>query len=1250
MPEQMDLTQPPAGPAPGVSRVEPVEAHLRALRSRARWLLVGAASAMIVAALIGAAVSLGTIDYILRLPAWFRAALWLAGAGGLVYELWRHVLPALAFRPSLTDVALRLERSEEGRRAGLGGVLASGLELARESSAGTNRWMADHVVEDAAERFRTVRAGALIRPSHAGQSLGTLGAAIGVVLLLAVVLGPTLTAIGAARVLAPWAGTQWPKRTQLADATALSVHPVNTALPLRAALERTDRPIGTTKVWAVYRVVGQHGTPRRVQLTGQNRAVDVADAAGAGAGKGELYERLIEPASLGLAAAPVGTGATAPAAELEYWFETADDQTAPARVKLVPPPSIAGANAKITPPAYVQSSPAKASFASGSLDLGPGNDQRAIIGPVLGGSHIELTVRLNKTVPTPPARHDQEADEARRAWIAATIPGADFGEDLAVSFDGAQWTLGWTASQSLRLPIVPVDEYGLKSTDESAFAIDVTPDRAPTATVIEPREDESVLATAVVPLTGEGRDDVGLQSISLSRQLAKPAQGSIGAAPEATEPSVTIASRDLVAESAPSTQTTLALPLDLGTLGLHPGEELWITAVASDNYEIAGQRHEPVRSTARRLRIIREEDLVDQIRAELAAIRKVAIRLDEDQAELQKPVERGAVSPDDRRRQAGVTQRTTQQNDALKRIADRAERNQLKDEAITGLLSDVGSLLKDAAAASERAASQMDAAAQQSPEPERAELDKPLQEGISKEQEAVRDNLSRLAEMLDKGEDTWVISRTLQRLAQQQRELKGQTERAGEKTMGKKAGDLSQQEKAELAEIAERQQRLSDQARQALDQLEKRSEQLKDADKAQSDAMKQAAQRGRQQQVPQKMEDASKDVQQNQTSQATAQQQEAADALEQMLQDMQKSQNSRDANLRRILADLLQSLDQLIRDQQTQIDALAGAAPTAAYAGLDGPMITLNQNTLGVADKARADKAMARVAALVDRAGKNQESAVTALRAAPVAVEDAEQGEKESLRLLGLARAEAQKLKDEAANRDAQKKRQELRQLYREALEQQAAIKGETDPYISKQIDRRDRIKVRGVGEKQDTLRQKLADVKSKTEELAEAGVFEYAHQRLEQATGGAAKKLKAGQPDKAVQRNQDSAIRVLTSLVAALDEQLKRDDEFRDANNGGGGNQPGGQQQPMLPPLAELRLLRAMQDEAAQTTRGIDEAKDPLEGELAGLGDLQRNLAKRGDELVKKMQKPEPGEVPLKPQDDPKDPDKPVKKEGDGG
>jgi hypothetical protein len=88
--------------------------------------------------------------------------------------------------------------------------------------------------------------------------------------------------------------------------------------------------------------------------------------------------------------------------------------------------------------------------------------------------------------------------------------------------------------------------------------------------------------------------------------------------------------------------------------------------------------------------------------------------------------------------------------------------------------------------------------------------------------------------------------------------------------------------------------------------------------------------------------------------------------------------------------------------------------------------------------------------------------------------------------------------------------------------------------------------------------------------------------------------------------------------LVAALDEAKKQRDEFKEDEAGGGGGEGGGdsQKQPMIPPIAELKLLRAMQAEAAERTRVVSEGRDDLDA----VADLQAELAKFGQQLLDKL------------------------------
>lgn len=1250
----------------GVSERDPPEVggiirRLATLRARARRLLIASAAASVATPTLAVLLVAAIIDYAVRTPDWLRIGLLVMGLVALGWLIRRNVLPALRFKPDLTEVALRVERSPQGRAAGLEGLLTSGLELAGTAADPTprtpalTRELASSVVERARRAFERFPVSGLLdvrQPSR--RLIATTLCAVGVG-LIAVAVGPALTGIAAARLLTPWAGVQWPKRTAVADATGLAVHPIGEALPLRAALTRSDIDPKQARVEAFYRVrvEDQVGPVQRVLLTAQGRRVNVAvpEPVAPGArpttrtAEGELFERLIEP-ELPPAEA---SGLARRSVEVEYWFKSRDDQTDPMRVRLVDPPAVVGATASITPPSYAASAQG-APFVTGRRELGPGNDPRAIIGPVLAGSIVELTIELNKPVPVPPA--GPASDPAVAAFVDAVLPGASLPPEALLAFDGPRWTIRLSPEASLRLPVRPSDEFGLRAREEAAFSLDVAADRPPQVAILEPRDDEAVLPTAVVQLLGEARDDVALGELWLTRQRSTPPPGSAGRAPEPVgEPEVVsrLPAEADAPELGPSAR--LGVTLDLGTLSLAPGDELVLHALASDTFERSGQTRDPTRSSPRRLRIIAPEQLEEQIRAELGNLRQGAIRIDAEQARLRRAVDTGSIDTDQRAAQGQVARQITQQMEAVARLQERVERNRLDDEGVRDLLGDVASLLDQAAPAAQAAASQMDEAARRQAPPDEppanpAALTPQEQERIAAEQERVRDALGELAQMLDRGEDSWLVGRALQRLLEQQRALRAQTQRAGQEAAGRPASELAPAQQQQLRDLADQQQRLAEQARAALDQLAQRARQMQSVDAAQAQGMRQAEQRGRQEQVERRMADAAQALEQNQTSTADAQQQAAQEALEQMVEDLQNARRNREIALRRILADVLQALDRLIAEQGTQLDALLAARaqpdPLAAAHGLDAPQIALSTQTLAVAEQARGDRATAAIAATISRAAESQSSAVVALRARPAVLDDAERHQRESLRLLIEARDQARTQQEQAQREDRDRERRELRQAYREQLELQVAIADETAPLAEKPLDRRQRLAVRALGERQSAIQAALAELRAKTEDLADAAVFGLAHDRLDAATGLAAKRLADATADAAVRRHQRAAIRLLRALVEALDDQASDEDELRDDEGGGGGGEggQGGQRPPLIPPLAELRLLRHMQQELADRTRDAEQAPD--EAELRRLAEDQRRLADRGKELIERLQQQQPAQPGRPEAPDPEQPPEP--------
>ena len=298
--------------------------------------------------------------------------------------------------------------------------------------------------------------------------------------------------------LLPWAGASWPKRTAVADVTRLEAHPLGAALPLRALLTKTPKPAGQTDVSVKYRleVNGAGGLVRSMLLTSQGaRRVDQQQGMNASE-SGELYERLFEPSAL------LAAGASRDA-QLVYWFETSDDRTEERRILLVEPPAIRSASVSVDPPAYAVGKLREGSaFVQGSRDAGHGVDQRSMVGPILAGSRVKLTLELNKPLAGPA----NNRPESLAAFVAAATPGLVGAKELTGSFAPTAWTFEWTLESSRQVAVNLIDEHKIRAVDDAVFRFEATADRAPTVLVVDPAQDEAVLPTAVIPAAAEARD------------------------------------------------------------------------------------------------------------------------------------------------------------------------------------------------------------------------------------------------------------------------------------------------------------------------------------------------------------------------------------------------------------------------------------------------------------------------------------------------------------------------------------------------------------------------------------------------------------------------------------------------------------------------------------------------------------------------------------------------------------------------
>ncbi|MDQ7012719.1 MAG: hypothetical protein Q9O74_02345 [Planctomycetota bacterium] len=1167
---------------------------------RARAVLLAEAWLWALAAVVGAVFVLVVVDYVFRLPRGVRV-LHLVALGYGVFVLWRRVVrPAVRFRPEGTEIALRIERAAEAARAR--DRLASGLELADGAAegesadgalgaSGLSSSMAQRAAADAdviaagmGER-RFVQTGALRRA-------GVVFVAVVVVVSGMGVVRPTLAGIGIARTVWPFAGTAWPKRTAVVDATGVEVQPIGEALAMRALLTKTNQAVGKTEVTAYFRVIsdGRAGARQRVVLTSQQRVEGVAGAEGVDGAEGELFERLIEPAG------PLVEGD-----EIEYWFETEDNRTAAARIRFAERPRVVRVTADVQPPEYAAG--IRGGFvAAEGVALSRDSGGVAVLQPVLAGSAFSIRVETNK-----PARL-MDADSAEGEGEAGSVGWSREGERTLV-FAG-------TTTERVRLEIELVDEEGLESGESAVVVVQVVDDGLAAVTITDPAYDESVLATARLDVRAEAEDDLGVEWLALERETARQPAGSEGAAAELDGDGGGDVVRMGVVEGAAgdvATELVVGASLDVASIGARAGDEVWLTAVGRDVFAAAADgTNDPrvVRSAVRRLRIIDEATFVRQVQGELAGVRRAAIEIDSVQAALEAGEQSAAAEAPAAERaeqQGSLTDRLEGQRGAIERLRARAARNGLDDATLEGMLEDGSALLRDATEASASAAAALG----------RGGADTEAEREAAASQERVREDLASLISMLDQGQDNWVARRTIESLLNEQRELAAETRALGEQTMGRSREQLSGEELTELDRIAERQRDAAERARRALDSLAERAEALERFDAAQAQAMSQAARRGRQERVEQQMQEAAAQLDQNQTRAAEQGQQAAAEALEQMLGDIDSADEARDEALRRVLASVLESLEALIDEQEVQLGALSVAGAGDGLPALADPMVRLASNTLGLLDEIGGQRDLASVLSLIGLAADAQERAVTSLRES--SVDSAEDAERESLSRLQDARAEAARLEEEAADRESARKRAELRTAYREMLEQQVAIVTDTEPLVGVEVDRRVRAQVRAVGQRQAEIGETLTALRDATDELADAAVFEFAHRRIDRASGEAAARLLGATADAEVLRHQGTVVRLLQALLAALAEDNQQKGGEQSQGGGGGGGSSG--DTPLVPELAELKLLRAMQAEAMEWTRNLDESgRRPAEGELGELADLQQELAARAAELVEKL------------------------------
>lgn len=539
---------------------------------------------------------------------------------------------------------------------------------------------------------------------------------------------------------------------------------------------------------------------------------------------------------------------------------------------------------------------------------------------------------------------------------------------------------------------------------------------------------------------------------------------------------------------------------------------------------------------------------------------------------------------------------------------------------------------------------------------QRADLDR-----AADRQQAVANQLGQLLDKMDRlAEDRKQQARERLELAK-----KAEAEADDKERQADSPNTKGTEREAELRRQAEAKREEAEDAKETAARLQKEAE-----------ALKQAAQKGRDELKRERLEegtdkqtnldDAASDIRQNRLGNARQQQAKATQTMERMLESLEERRQDDLDRMAKKMRDIEGKLDDLadrqerlrkkvkdaekIADREKREEELARLAREQQQLQQEAHDLAqqLARMRSGSSSSAmnRAAKAMEDAAARLERGEKPDESQEESLQRLEDAVRDLEQS-REQLED-ELMREKLAKVADRLKGvRDRQESAVKESKRVHEAATRKKEWPAELLSSLGDQIDVENALagEVEGLVEKRFKPAKVFARMLEQTSEAMKA-----AGKRIQERFDDAKNRpVFDPEEEQAAQAEtlkwQELALRRLDQLL----ESIKPDKEMAKSSQqqpGGGGNKPGGGAGPMggggggesddLPPLAQLKALRALQADVQRQTAefakvhpDVTKLTEPEAAELEAIRKAQRDVAELIQDLTVQAEQKEKGERP---------------------
>jgi hypothetical protein len=520
-----------------------------------------------------------------------------------------------------------------------------------------------------------------------------------------------------------------------------------------------------------------------------------------------------------------------------------------------------------------------------------------------------------------------------------------------------------------------------------------------------------------------------------------------------------------------------------------------------------------------------------------------------------------------------------------------------------------------------------------------------------KGQEEVEKSLNSLLADLEPSGSSNEVRRETGELLQKQREALAEldvVEKKNEIPSGKTRDELKTEQKAALDAAAEEQRKLAERARQLANKMKRVAEERQNKDPEGAKAMKDAADQVESGNIANNMKGAEEAIAQNKLNEARKKQKEALAELEKLNKNLEENREKELDRLAKKLREAEKKVEELIDEQEKLQKKIRDAEKIKDEKDRDAELARLAKQQKKIQEKTEE--------LLKDLSRLRNERAKQALGAAGAEMEEAnrqlgrggkqdDEKQEDVLDRLEETRRELEKARQKAEDELAREQLARVADMIKRLRERQQGHVEESKRIQDSVLARNEwsrglTASLRALGENQSGLGDETEAIARK--ELAGAPVFSKLMQRVARSMNQAGQRATAMRtqppplnqlPDAELGRHQQDALRRLAQLLESLKEAegeqrpLGNPDGGDSGEGGDGGGGGGGDDS--LPPLAQLKLLRNLQEEVNKRTVDFTRRNPNLENlepkAKAELDDLRREQKEVAD-LLEQMTRP-PGE-----------------------